>query len=235
MNKENNNKSLYLIIIFLCLLILGLGGYIIYDKILSNKEKSDYGDIENTNNTDNISALTGKIDINDYCPKTDACKKEIGNIIINNDILKLSVDLKNINNENASGFIKLGSKEIDISSILSHYGRLDGFEVYNNYLILYYSNFETMVMDNKDCQVRAYEMSILDSDLNEISGLSGYTKNNPLKDFKIENDYLYYYALKGMPIAILTYEKINFNDLLNQKYENTNLISSINECQYDQR
>ena len=43
--EKKNNKGLYVIIAVLCLLVLGLGGYIIYDKSLSNIQKDT-----NTNN-----------------------------------------------------------------------------------------------------------------------------------------------------------------------------------------
>ena len=45
--EKKNNKGLYVIIAVLCLLVLGLGGYIIYDKSLSNIQKDT-----NTNNKD---------------------------------------------------------------------------------------------------------------------------------------------------------------------------------------
>ena len=72
--------------------MLGLGGYIVYDKIISNKDMDTKETNNNSNNkTDNTesvntkekSTLTGKINFNDYCPKIGDCKKDIGNINLN--------------------------------------------------------------------------------------------------------------------------------------------------------
>ena len=252
MEEKKSNTSLYIIIVILCLLVLGLGGYIVYDKILdnkevdtkeNNKEKSDNDNTKKTDNTNDTSVLTGKIDINDYCPKTGDCKKEIGDIKINGNTLKLSVDLNNINTENVSGFIKLDSKEIDISK-LRYYSmekRFDGFEVYGDYLIVYTSDLETMETANKECQIRGYMMYFLDSNLSEVSGLASYTKDNPLNDFKIEDGYLYNYALtSNIPkdavnithTNVLIYEKTNIEKIINKNYEDSSeYISTINECQ----
>ena len=38
---EKSNKGLFVIIILLIVVVLGLGGYIIYDKVLINEEKQD--------------------------------------------------------------------------------------------------------------------------------------------------------------------------------------------------
>ena len=86
MEEKKSNTSLYIIIVVLCLLVLGLGGYIAYDKIISNKDTDTKETNNNSNNktesvnTKEESTLTGKIDFNDYCPKTGDCKKDIGNI-----------------------------------------------------------------------------------------------------------------------------------------------------------
>ena len=54
MEKEKNNSGLIALVIVLFLLVLGLGGYIVYDKVLSNKEtpvidttNDNVGDIDN--------------------------------------------------------------------------------------------------------------------------------------------------------------------------------------------
>lgn len=249
MEEKKSNTSLYIIIVVLCLLVLGLGGYIAYDKIISNKDTDTKETNNNSNNktesvnTKEESTLTGKIDFNDYCPKTGDCKKDIGNINLNNKILKLSVDIKDVNTENVSGTINLGEKEIDIST-LSYYGtekRIDGFEVYQEYLILYMSSLETTKTASSNCEIRGYMMYFLDNNLKEVSGLSGYTKENPMTDFKIEDGYLYNYALtSNIPkdavnithTNVLIYEKTNIDKIINKNYEDSSeYISTINECQ----
>ena len=50
MEKEKNNNGLIALVIVLFLLVLGLGGYIVYDKVLSNDNET----INNVNNNDEI-------------------------------------------------------------------------------------------------------------------------------------------------------------------------------------
>lgn len=86
MEKEKNNSGLIALLIVLFLLVLGLGGYIVYDKVLRNKETpvekntSDSDNIENTiseNNEEKNNTTTANIEekkennnntiIPDYC------------------------------------------------------------------------------------------------------------------------------------------------------------------------
>ena len=57
MGKERNNSGLIVLVVVLFLLVLGLGGYIIYDKVLSNKittEKTNNGNSnDKSTNIDN--------------------------------------------------------------------------------------------------------------------------------------------------------------------------------------
>lgn len=238
MENQKNIVGLYVVIAILGVLVLCLGGYIVYDKILNNKEL-DLKDNYNTENTDNdveqsSNYLKGKISFNNYCSNSAICDKKIGNININNQLLKLSVNLENLNTENVSGNISLGSKDLNVSN-LSYFASekvFDGFEVYQDYLILYMSSLDTLKSENSDCEAKGYVMYILNSNLEEVSVLAGYTPNNAFKDFKIENNYLYYYALstKNDYPATLVYEKINFNDLSNKKYDSSSFISNVSNC-----
>ena len=243
MENQKRNTVLYILIITLFVLVLALGGYIVYDKIINDKEIGSDSNLNTENANNNVEQdlnLKGKVSLNDYCPMSGGCEKELGNININNQKLKLSVNLKNLNTENVSGDIILGTKKINISNLsyFEHEKVIDGFEVYQNYLILYTSSLDTIKNDKGNCQVRGYMMYILDSNLEEVSGLAGYTQNSAFKDFKIENDYLYYYGLSlGFSTdsenpSTLIYSKINFNDLLSKKYDNFDFISSINECKF---
>ena len=224
--KKKNNSVLVLIIA----IIISLGIGLILGKILFNNTDNKTNNNENSNesnntnnqnntntNTDNttLKKLSGKIDLNSYCPNSGSCKKEIGIVTINNQELTLSIELNNINTESINGYILLGSKKINISD-LSYYTlekSYDGFEIYKDYLILYTSNLESMNYCTEG--IKGYMMYIFDSNLNEVSGLAGYTLNNPFDDIKIEDDEVYYYALLATGDAII-YEKISFNDLINK-------------------
>lgn len=225
MEEKKKNTSLYIIIAILLVLTLCLSGYIIYDKIIKDK---------NTEPTQEQNYLTGKINLNDYCTNNENCKKELGNINIDNQSLKLSIDFEYSDKKNIKGNITLGNKTLNLLD-LSYFdskNSFDGFEIYQNYLILYASSLDTLKNDNSKCELKDYTMYIFDYNLKEISSLKGYTQNNAFTDFKIENDYLYFYSLNGFT-GILDYNKINFEDLLKKNYDNNEYISSIKECKVD--
>ncbi len=69
--EKKNNKGLYVIIAVLCLLVLGLGGYIIYDKSLSNIQKDT-----NTNNKNHNVYKEKKESKEDDSKKNDSEEKE---------------------------------------------------------------------------------------------------------------------------------------------------------------
>lgn len=59
LENQKNNGGLVALVIILFLLVLGLGGYIVYDKLLSNNSKSNTESNNTTNNTASYSyALT---------------------------------------------------------------------------------------------------------------------------------------------------------------------------------
>ncbi len=71
--EKKNSKGLYAIIVILCLLVLGLGGYIVYDKILSNTNKD-----VNTNDKDNNADKEKKDSQEDESTKKEYNFYEIG-------------------------------------------------------------------------------------------------------------------------------------------------------------
>ena len=52
MENQNKNSELYVLIVILCILVLGLGGYIVYDKVINpqntQKSKNDYNIEDNS-------------------------------------------------------------------------------------------------------------------------------------------------------------------------------------------
>ena len=53
MENQKRNTGLYVIVSILCVLVLLLGGYIVYDKVLSNKETPTENNVTNNDNTTN--------------------------------------------------------------------------------------------------------------------------------------------------------------------------------------
>ena len=246
---KKGNSGFFVVILFLCIIAIGFGGYIVSNKNTNNNDKNKketnvkkYNVSEKEKNEDK-KLLSGKINIKDYCPTTGECQKDIGNISLNNETLKLSVNIKDVNTENISGTITLGSKELDIST-LSYYGmekRIDGIEIYQDNLILYMSSLETTKTASENCKIRGYVMYFLDNNLKEKSSISGYTKENPLTDLKIEDGYLYHYALTDKipedaknvtQTYVLVYEKTKIDKIISKDYKDASEhISTISECQ----
>lgn len=247
--KKNNNLLVLIIAIVISLVIGIILGKLLFnngdDTPKNNSTDNTINDnVENNNNTINdntensnenteVNKLSGKINLNSYCSSNGSCQKEIGIITINNHDLTLSVDLNNINTDNVNGSISLGSNKINISDLgyITWAKSIDGFEIYQNYLILYTTSLKPE--EHANCTelegLKSYKMYIFDSNLIEVSGLTGYTLNNAYNDIKIENDYVYSYGMLNTGMA-LVYDKISFNDLINKQYDNSIRVSTIKEC-----
>ena len=58
MEQEKNNKGVIALVVVLCLIVLGLGGYIVYDKVLCSKENPTPENNITSDNSDNFNALS---------------------------------------------------------------------------------------------------------------------------------------------------------------------------------
>ena len=245
---EKKNKVLIFVIVILCVLVLGLGGYIAFDKLAGNKQANNNTTTTTQEGTTTTATVdneekTKKIDLQDYCINNTDCKKDLGEIEINNKKLKLSIDVTKFNVEGMKGYITLGSKKLDVSKIVDQYAKgsaIEGFEVYKDYLIIYRwgSKAEDMLTtDASSCEMWPYKMFIYNSDLEEVSALQGYSETSGLSSFEIKDGYLYYYELtlvdkEDYRSPTMTYEKIKFSDLVKKDYDKFELISYSSEC-YD--
>jgi hypothetical protein len=237
--SNNKNKANLIICIIIALIIGGCCGFFISQFMTSNSELNKNEENKNENKKDNddsdsiLNKISGKHKFSEYCNNASSCKKDIGIISINNQELKLSIDLNNTNTESVSGNISLGSNTKNLSdlSYFSMEKSFDGFEIYENYLIIYSSNLHKE--EHANCQelegLRGYHMYILDSNLNETSGLSGFTLNDAYTDIKIENDFVYYYGELNTGDAVV-YDKIEFDDLVNKDWDKSVTISKVKEC-----
>lgn len=235
--KRNLNLIIIIIIVIVALLIGGICGFFISQSMKSNSNENNIEENNNTNeienNTNDVNKITGKHKFSDYCSNNGSCKKNIGIITIGDQELNFSIDLNNINTENVSGNISLGSNTKNISDLsYFQFGKsFDGFEVYQDYLIIYTSDLQKEKHAN--CRelegLRGYHMYIFDVNLNEVSGLSGYTLNDAFTDIKIDNGFVYYYGMLATGNAVV-YDKISFNDLLIKNWDGNTTISTVKEC-----
>ena len=88
--EKKSNGLLICIIVILSILVLGLGGFIVYDKLLSDNGSSD-------NNSDNSNK---KDDDNKQDNKNDNGKKIAQIIIDNNEIINDKVDVSKVSSKN---------------------------------------------------------------------------------------------------------------------------------------
>ena len=240
--KKSKSNNMILIVLLIIILLAGAGAayyFLIYKQQRNNTNTntttttSANGDTTTTTEATTTTAvketaLTGKINIVDYCNNKTDCDKEIGDVKIGDQTVKLSVNIKNVNTDNKTGKITLGSKSINFADIDSTWPIIDGFEVYDKYFIIYTSADRT---DNDrdliDCEIRSYKIYVYDDDLKLVRELSGYTMNNAYKDFKIENGILYLYE---MDREAMRYEKIKFSDFVDEDGPEAEIISNVSSC-----
>ena len=240
--KKSKSNNMILIVLLIIILLAGAGCayYFLIVKQQGNNTNTNTttttsanGDTTTTTEATTTTAvketaLTGKINIVDYCNNKTDCDKEIGDVKIGDQTVKLSVNIKNVNTDNKTGKITLGSKSINFADIDSTWPIIDGFEVYDKYFIIYTSADRT---DNDrdliDCEIRSYKIYVYDDDLKLVRELSGYTMNNAYKDFKIENGILYLYE---MDREAMRYEKIKFSDFVDEDGSEAEIISNVSSC-----
>jgi hypothetical protein len=230
--KGGNNILLIIILIIILLAGAGASYYFLIYKQQSNNTVVNTTSTTTTITTTTTSAkseyLTGKISLSDYCGDATDCNKEIGDVKIGNQVLSLSVNIKGINKSNKSGEIILGDNKLDVYWLSKPWPIIDGFEVYKDYLIVYLSSAEVDGdRDLVDCDIRGYAIEIFDINLNKIMTYTGYTLNNALKDFKIEDGYLYYYE---MDRESMKYKKMKFDDFISDNSPEPEVISDIRSC-----
>ena len=227
MGNKRKFLAIFLIIVSIALIVSGV--------ILNRKKDDKKEEKKDDNNTKTVlkDLTEGKHSFNSYCPSTGSCEKDIGYITINNQSYKLSINMGNINTEDEYGRLYLDHKKINFEELnnfeLSK--SFDGFEVYQNYLIIYTSNLEKE--EHSNClelsDLRGYAVHIIDTDMNIVSELSGFTMNNAFTDFKIEDGYMYYYGLLNTGDKVV-YDKISMDDLINKRYDSSIQISIEKEC-----
>lgn len=140
MENQNKNRNLYILVAILCVLILVLGGYIIYDKVLSNP---------NENKTTNANQSTESNDANNQTPEnnTNVVDCSISSIKGLNLVLK---NTKNNNGRITSDVYIKNKFSSNISYYNSLYNECESIiaeEIDNNYFLIKFGNDEAMFTD----------------------------------------------------------------------------------------
>lgn len=118
--KEKNNKGVIVLIVILILLVLGLSGYIVYDKVLSNNKSSSNNDVTTTTTTTTVTEdiITDskyfKVDEFDYELNGEIIKIGFNYYLLNNNYGWTDEKVKSMLDDNISGYY-YNSVEVDIS------------------------------------------------------------------------------------------------------------------------
>ena len=134
MEEQKNNKGLIIIICVLCVLVLALGGYIVYDKINDNKETNiEREQIDDNIQTDNTTTETNNIpslqeiynDSDTDLVKAQKIAKEVMNAVNNKnyDFIK-----KNVNEGEVENIKKYDIHNYSID--LDNYRKIDEQGIY---------------------------------------------------------------------------------------------------------
>lgn len=118
--KEKNNKGVIVLIVILVLLVLGLSGYIVYDKVLSNNKSSSNNDVTTTTTTTTVTEdiITDskyfKVDEFDYELNGEIIKIGFNYYLLNNNYGWTDEKVKSMLDDNIAGYY-YNSVEVDIS------------------------------------------------------------------------------------------------------------------------
>lgn len=236
-------KNFFLIL--LMILIVAGTGYGVYYQVENHNKKSEVNDIDEQVTTESVETekyISGKIDLKSLCG-TSECNKTIGNVLLNGNTYELSVNLNNTDTYQTTGTIKIGDKSLNVRSMdlieeTFIYGHIEGFEIYNNYFIVYLKSISN---DNEN--YHGYRIQVYDENLTLISGMDGYTCGS-FEDFKFENDILTYNAFSTYIDPNIYDAKSNINnydtfnvvstisidDLVNKNYDNSKVVGYNYNC-----
>lgn len=105
METKENNKGLIVLIFILALLFFGLGGYIVYDKVLNKSENTS-----NNNNSNKEYFLNSNNSNQEYIFKHSETSKNLGLIKLENKEYEVSYVAREISYD--GDILKIGNKEI---------------------------------------------------------------------------------------------------------------------------
>lgn len=220
---ENKNTGLIVLAVILSVAVLGLGGFIIYDKILSDNTKVDVNENNFQNNEDKSAIDNSKISMTSFYGNSvaivsngevylnvncnNALLEEQLKLFYGNEILKTLNKTRQIYKEytfdnfeyNNSNFMGMKLNTNNVSNVYEYiYGQSMG----NDYGLILLNEDKTVSM------ISLYSLINGNSNVKNISGLS-----NIEKIITENNDGIYIYAVNGNG------EKFNLNDYVPTDYK----------------
>ena len=96
--EKNKNSGLIALVIILCLLLLGTGGYIVYDKVLSKEEPSS----NRTTNTTQVEDTNKITTISDFPIEAD--REGENNVLLNSTLENIFTRLEDVPGSSSNGY-----------------------------------------------------------------------------------------------------------------------------------
>ena len=145
MEGKSNNKGLIILVCILSVLVLSLGGFIVYDKVLSKEEQGNSNIIDNNNNHDKKEQTNNDINIDQSLENNINCS--ISSIEGTNIYLKNSVN----NNGRITSDLYINN---EFSSRISYFenlynecDKIDVEKIDQKYFLIKFANEATMYSD----------------------------------------------------------------------------------------
>ena len=141
---EKNNKGLIILVVILIIMVLSLGGYIVYDKLIDN------------NKNDVVDKTDDKVDNNEDDNKVVQDTKEesilgdyFGTKIINIDQTHITteVSMRLIDENNA--MLKVSIPEVDVSTYLGTYTKMEDGTLNFSFNKIIWNSGEVTALDRK--------------------------------------------------------------------------------------
>lgn len=231
MEEKKNTQCNVALVIMLMLMVLGLGAYITYDKVLSNKDNTDNKTEKNTVvvSQDEIDTI---MDIIDKLPNKDSLDIESLKKMDNQDKLKLAMNFRETKAEDSNSFkgkdlkdalIKMFGSDLDIK--LESYKC--GMDHENDELYIYNEKTDTFTYNDKHLGHGVAGDSTIDTAYNYFVSYETESNNIIFKVKKI------FEGSAGDIYNSCQFYKIGINTDDKDARKNTNYCKKVDEYNYE--
>ncbi len=177
--EAKNSKGIVILIVVLSLLVVGLGGYLVYDKVFKDNNIK-----ENQNNNNKAYSVL----VSDICPASGDCSKNLDDITLDGNTYKVSIQIYDVDSESwidsENDYITVNNKKLDLNGFIKFIAVMN-----NEYLL---------VGTNQMAPGDEYTLWLFDKNLNLVeefyTNLQGQEIFNLSKDILDNNTTLLYHV-----------------------------------------
>ena len=186
--QKKNNKVLIVLLVIFGLIIIGLGGYVVYDKFISNTdvEEKDKGNNNNNNNDDNndnnndTRPAVSKMNFYDEC-RDNASKLKVAcdkYITLNNENLSVAI-VGEYSISDSFAFVELKINDKSVYKV----GRESEFNLPQNSLRGIESFQDLIIIEMSDGDGNGTYLQIIDKNGNKVQFIDNNLESNSNKTF----------------------------------------------------